>query len=765
MGVLWKHLESALHSFSPRVASCPTAMSFHSIEFPFTIFEQLPDGVAVPNFVKLENEDLGSEEYYPFELLQHHVQTSCDKVVAGKAAKDWQAVLDKPIFASEAKACFAATATDHRQRVKSKGKRVITLPQVPAMGEETRPTMDTIVRWLSTLQSETYYEGVFRVVNIRTARSHRDQVLTITGKGQLFVQESLSKDPDKVNLVDPLNGTSKAYQFEREAEKLEKLMKKVHLDANSPRFLGRCFSSVREGDGIPTVEDQRPVEEAIVVLFDLSESMKRESVLPGTSRLELAKHCLRSFLDRLAAYNYPFRVQLMTFAFRIDVVCPFTSIYARFSKHLDDLYTGGSTALYSALHKAVYQLTSTFPDPATKRRIFVLSDGEDSISFWHTALSVICEARNADIVIDSMCIGEDARFYRLKAITLLTGGLCLKAPSLEEMFHTFESEPLLSIHCRPVPKPCLDIATEQLTDSHIVQVGDTFEFSTIPRKPFPEQIQARVTSASERIVAEMRCPSSSAGAHRAMLKALALYQRSQHPAVRLFPTLDVLSFWLFTLRGPAGTPYAAGTFVGYIELPSRFPRNPPIVRMITPMYHCNINSDGKVCHSVLDRNWDPSYSIKFVMDCLYGLLLSPEPDDPLDTNIASLYYNDKAAYEAKAAACTAKYALDVRGTLRHVGEAVDFDLPSFEATEHPKHLVDPISGVLMEDPVICPSGETFSRASAEEWICTHGTDPGDKQTPIDVSRLIPNKAIATEITRYQTDLVRAAAQFGHADDQ
>ena len=81
----------------------------------------------------------------------------------------------------------------------------------------------------------------------------------------------------------------------------------------------------------------------------------------------------------------------------------------------------------------------------------------------------------------------------------------------------------------------------------------------------------------------------------------------------------------------------------------QYPVKPPELRFITPVsysfqmvnfnllslifiqiYHCNINSSGRICHPVLGRNYIPSMSMKEIFDHVYGLLMSPEPLDPLD---------------------------------------------------------------------------------------------------------------------------------------
>eukprot|EP00966_Prymnesium_polylepis_P316132 7304467-Prymnesium_polylepis.1 len=57
------------------------------------------------------------------------------------------------------------------------------------------------------------------------------------------------------------------------------------------------------------------------------------------------------------------------------------------------------------------------------------------------------------------------------------------------------------------------------------------------------------------------------------------------------------------MEGPGGSPYADGTWLLSVRFPPTYPVQPPEVRFVTSIIHCNINSYGKVCHSILDRNW------------------------------------------------------------------------------------------------------------------------------------------------------------------
>ena len=48
------------------------------------------------------------------------------------------------------------------------------------------------------------------------------------------------------------------------------------------------------------------------------------------------------------------------------------------------------------------------------------------------------------------------------------------------------------------------------------------------------------------------------------------------------------------------------------------------------MYHCNINNSGRICHNIFDRGYNAHIPMKEILDAIYGLLIAPEAEDPLD---------------------------------------------------------------------------------------------------------------------------------------
>ncbi len=116
--------------------------------------------------------------------------------------------------------------------------------------------------------------------------------------------------------------------------------------------------------------------------------------------------------------------------------------------------------------------------------------------------------------------------------------------------------------------------------------------------------------------------------------------------------------WLACLTGPDGSPYAGGNFVLEIDFDNEYPFKPPKVKFVTKIYHPNINQSGNVCLDLLKDKWEPSRTVSDVLLGVSSLLLAPNPDDPLVPEIAHLYKENRADYEAMARDWTTKYASD-----------------------------------------------------------------------------------------------------------
>lgn len=55
-----------------------------------------------------------------------------------------------------------------------------------------------------------------------------------------------------------------------------------------------------------------------------------------------------------------------------------------------------------------------------------------------------------------------------------------------------------------------------------------------------------------------------------------------------------------------GTPYEGGVFFIRVDVPKDYPLHPPKCRFITPVYHPNIDREGKIIVNILEIGDDPA---------------------------------------------------------------------------------------------------------------------------------------------------------------
>lgn len=124
------------------------------------------------------------------------------------------------------------------------------------------------------------------------------------------------------------------------------------------------------------------------------------------------------------------------------------------------------------------------------------------------------------------------------------------------------------------------------------------------------------------------------------------------------PNEDDITKWSGYIMGPEDTPYEGGKFELNIEFTDNFPYKPPIVYFTTPIYHCNINSQGGICLDILKYNWSPALSVGKLLMSISSLLAEPNPNDPLVPSIAQQYKDFRVEHDSKAKEYTKKYAIN-----------------------------------------------------------------------------------------------------------
>uniref|UniRef100_A0A6C0LUE2 UBC core domain-containing protein n=1 Tax=viral metagenome TaxID=1070528 RepID=A0A6C0LUE2_9ZZZZ len=102
--------------------------------------------------------------------------------------------------------------------------------------------------------------------------------------------------------------------------------------------------------------------------------------------------------------------------------------------------------------------------------------------------------------------------------------------------------------------------------------------------------------------------------------------------------------WKAVIYGPEKSLYDGYSFELDILLPQNYPEKPPIVKFYTPILHVNVNNEGDICLDILKNEWKSSLNICVILKSIVSLLADPNPEDPFNPELASLYKLDYKQY-------------------------------------------------------------------------------------------------------------------------
>ena len=133
--------------------------------------------------------------------------------------------------------------------------------------------------------------------------------------------------------------------------------------------------------------------------------------------------------------------------------------------------------------------------------------------------------------------------------------------------------------------------------------------------------------------------------------------------------------WRVTFLGPKDSLYKGGMFYLELKFPKDYPNNPPQINFLSPIFHPNVcpykNSLGLVCHNFI-KNWNPSYTVGFILTKLYALFYQVNPESAFDKEIANEYLFNRPLYESKVIFFTKKYANPISSYYRNLDKDWNF---------------------------------------------------------------------------------------------
>ncbi|KIW06114.1 uncharacterized protein PV09_03281 [Verruconis gallopava] len=367
-----------------------------------------------------------------------------------------------------------------------------------------------------------------------------------------------------------------------------------------------------------------------------------------TSRMDVLKQIFDQFVNRTIAYNYSTHLGLIIFDSTARVARQLSDVVEDFRATVNELKPSSDTAIWDGLALACHHLEQYGTRyPEAKKRILCISDGEDTKSSKDPA-SLCHELVRSNVVVDSFCLGK-ADHRKLLGISHLTGGYKFAPKTLSHAMGIVELEPVLALKDREdIPRPVIPRNSTMWSQFQRAQLHATPEIVTedvYPKRPPHPNLKDDVIelAAAKRMAAGRRSGANMMRNSR-LLTEIQNMMAKPHDYIDVYVSERDISFWKIVMKGPPDSPYASGTFLLYLDMDESYPTFAPKGRFVTPIYHVNINRNGRICHSIFDRNWTADTSCTDILNSVYGLLLVPDYSDPVNVVGTLEYHGDQVEF-------------------------------------------------------------------------------------------------------------------------
>ncbi|KAG6844814.1 hypothetical protein H0H87_003481 [Tephrocybe sp. NHM501043] len=345
-----------------------------------------------------------------------------------------------------------------------------------------------------------------------------------------------------------------------------------------------------------------------------------------------------------------------------------TPIFENFRLELDKVRATGDTAMIDALDLARSCLVNFRRDlPNLRRRIIIVSDGEDTCS--DSLLTEVGSALQRDqIVVDSVQVGRELS-DDLHTVSAATGGYrFFPKTSLGDALSIFDLETMMNSAERPTRPKMSGAFSQRRQQINIAR--NLFPIDVVTVDKFPERAQHPKLAEPVKDVKQAAAVSLEAlnsERTRRIMRELKAINADPHPQIDVYVNGDDMSFLKVIIQAPddiGQCPYKGGCFLLTCDLPADYPRDPPEIRFVTFILHPNVSKQGKVCVAELSRLWSSDIMLKELLSLIYGLLLEPDLDNPLEIQASLRYYDDDGTFALAAAKAVSEHASKSRSEWR-----------------------------------------------------------------------------------------------------
>lgn len=125
--------------------------------------------------------------------------------------------------------------------------------------------------------------------------------------------------------------------------------------------------------------------------------------------------------------------------------------------------------------------------------------------------------------------------------------------------------------------------------------------------------------------------------------------------------------WEILIIGPTDTLYEGGFFKVHLIFPKEYPQRPPKMKVISDIWHPNIEKNGDVCISILhepgdDRwgyekaseRWLPVHTVETILVSVISMLADPNDESPANVDAAKEFRDNPAEFKKKVSRCVRK---------------------------------------------------------------------------------------------------------------
>lgn len=130
--------------------------------------------------------------------------------------------------------------------------------------------------------------------------------------------------------------------------------------------------------------------------------------------------------------------------------------------------------------------------------------------------------------------------------------------------------------------------------------------------------------------------------------------------------------WEILIIGPADTLFEGGFFKCHLIFPKEYPQRPPKMKIISDIWHPNIEKNGDVCISILhepgddrwgyekaNERWLPVHTVETILVSVISMLADPNDESPANVDAAKDWRDNYPEFKKKVSRCVRKSQEDL----------------------------------------------------------------------------------------------------------